>query len=136
VQRDELPEAERWAEGERGEVLVAQSIDPGRQLEVFPDFPAAQVPLTDSVHVTTPLADGGEAMAMLSRMVVNDLPGDAQPPEALRHQLDRAAIMEDAFEPEVRAAATPAAAIAEAIALALQQMQQITGQLGEREDDY
>ena len=53
VARDELPETERWAEGERGQVLVAQSIDHGRQLEVFPDFPAAQVPLSDSVHVST-----------------------------------------------------------------------------------
>ena len=38
---------------------------------------------------------------MLSRMVVHDLPGDGQPPKALRDELDHAAIMEDAFEPEV-----------------------------------
>ena len=35
-----------------------------------------------------------------------------------------------------RAAATPAAAIAEAIAMAMQQMHMGTGQLGERQEDY
>lgn len=136
VERGELPEAERWVVGERGQVLVAQSLDYGQELEVFPDFLAAQVPLTDSVHVATPRAGGGEVMAILSRMVVHNLPGDGQPPKELRDELDHAAIMEDAFEPEVRAAATPAAAIAGAIAMAMQQMHMGTGQLGERAEDY
>ena len=132
VDRDELPEAERWAEGERSQVLVAQSMEHMTQLATFPDFPAAQVPLTESVHVSAQGSDGREITAMLSRMRVEPLPDDGeQPPSSLRTELDNAAIDDDFFEPELRQAGEPGegegegagtATIAQAIAMALQQM--------------
>ena len=124
VERDELPEVERWPEGDRNHVLVAQSMDHWNQLATFPDIPAAGVPLTDSVHLSASVVDGSQITAMVSRMKVDPLPDDEQPPASLREELDKAAINDNAFEPDQYQSegANQATTIAQAIAAVMQEM--------------
>ncbi len=122
IERDELPEAERWPKGDRNQVLVAQSMEHWNQLSTFPDVAAAEVPLTDSVRVSAPGMDGREITAMVSRMQVDPLPDDGQPPASLQHELDNAAIDDNVFEPDQSEGASQATTITQAIAVVMQEM--------------
>ena len=135
VEWKELPEAERCTEGDRCQVLVAQSMEHWNQLATFPHVPAAEVPLTDSVHVSALGVDGREITAMVSRMKVDPLPDDEQPPASLQEELDSAAIDDDVFEPAQcqSEVANQATTVAQAIAAVMQEMG-IGGNDGHLED--